>query len=338
MKFLDLNGLKVVLQKLLSKVATAFDSLDYRVENLEGNYLSKKDSAASAKKLDTDAGAENQPVYFENGIPVAIGHTIDSDVPKNAIKVETASVNISDGDLDVDGVITAQSLHIRPNVKISCNNVELGQYSSISFPNENAGAFSLSSNGSSVTIDTGGVIRTASSIGYSTYIGGEQRLTLGINSVKIRASADNFTLDNNKGANTVYTHPTSSGNKHIPSGGSAGQFLKWSSDGTAVWANDNNTWTAFKGATSTTAGTAGYISAVPTSGQTGLYFRSDGSWATPPDTKYTHPTTAGNKHIPTGGSSGQLLGYSASGTAKWVEGFTAITDTELDSMITEVFG
>lgn len=35
---------------------------------------------------------------------------------------------------------------------------------------------------------------------------------------------------------TVYTHPTSSGNKHIPSGGSAGQFLKWSADGTAVWA------------------------------------------------------------------------------------------------------
>jgi hypothetical protein len=33
---------------------------------------------------------------------------------------------------------------------------------------------------------------------------------------------------------------------------------------------------------------------------------------------YTHPTTAGNKHIPTGGSSGQLLGYSSSGTAKWV--------------------
>ena len=42
------------------------------------------------------------------------------------------------------------------------------------------------------------------------------------------------------GANN-YVHPTSSGNKHIPSGGSAGQFLKWSADGTAVWANDNNT-------------------------------------------------------------------------------------------------
>jgi len=38
-----------------------------------------------------------------------------------------------------------------------------------------------------------------------------------------------------------YSHPTTSGNKHIPSGGSAGQFLKWSADGTAVWAADNNT-------------------------------------------------------------------------------------------------
>lgn len=34
-------------------------------------------------------------------------------------------------------------------------------------------------------------------------------------------------------------------------------------------------------------------------------------------TVYTHPTTAGNKHIPTGGSNGQVLKYSASGTATW---------------------
>ena len=41
--------------------------------------------------------------------------------------------------------------------------------------------------------------------------------------------------------NTVYTHPTTSGNKHIPSGGKEGQILRWSSDGTAVWGADNNT-------------------------------------------------------------------------------------------------
>lgn len=42
-------------------------------------------------------------------------------------------------------------------------------------------------------------------------------------------------------ANTIYTHPTTSGNKHIPSGGSSGQILRWSADGTAVWGADNNT-------------------------------------------------------------------------------------------------
>lgn len=35
------------------------------------------------------------------------------------------------------------------------------------------------------------------------------------------------------------------------------------------------------------------------------------------DTVYTHPTSAGNKHIPSGGASNQILSYSAGGTAKW---------------------
>jgi len=35
------------------------------------------------------------------------------------------------------------------------------------------------------------------------------------------------------------------------------------------------------------------------------------------DTVYTHPTTAGNKHIPSGGATDQVLTYSSSGTASW---------------------
>ena len=38
-----------------------------------------------------------------------------------------------------------------------------------------------------------------------------------------------------------YTHPTSPGNIHIPSGGSANQFLKYSSSGVAVWATPSYT-------------------------------------------------------------------------------------------------
>lgn len=42
------------------------------------------------------------------------------------------------------------------------------------------------------------------------------------------------------GITDAYTHPTTSGNKHIPSGGSSGQILRWSADGTAAWGADNN--------------------------------------------------------------------------------------------------
>ena len=52
--------------------------------------------------------------------------------------------------------------------------------------------------------------------------------------------------------NTVYTHPTTSGNKHIPAGGSSGQILRWSADGTAAWGADNNT--TYSKATSSTLG------------------------------------------------------------------------------------
>jgi len=44
-----------------------------------------------------------------------------------------------------------------------------------------------------------------------------------------------------KFSDTVYTHPTTSGNKHIPSGGRNGQVLKFSDDGTAAWEDEKDT-------------------------------------------------------------------------------------------------
>lgn len=55
-------------------------------------------------------------------------------------------------------------------------------------------------------------------------------------------SANDKTKLNNIANNANnYNHPTSSGNKHIPSGGSKDQILRWSEDGTAVWGAENNT-------------------------------------------------------------------------------------------------
>ena len=52
------------------------------------------------------------------------------------------------------------------------------------------------------------------------------------------ASTNTLTQADN---DTVYTHPTSAGNKHIPTGGAAGEFLKYSSSGTATWATPSYT-------------------------------------------------------------------------------------------------
>ena len=88
--------------------------------------------------------------------------------------------------------------------------------------------------------------------------------------------------------NTVYTHPTSSGNKHIPAGGSSGQILRWSADGTAAWGSDNNTtYSTFKAASSSAAGGSGLVPA-PAAGAANRYLRSDGTWSVPPDTNTTY--------------------------------------------------
>lgn len=158
---------------------------------------------------------------------------------------------------------------------------------------------------------------------------------------------------------------------------------------------DNNTWTALKGATSTSAGTAGYAPAPPSSGYNTKYLRADGTWSIPPDTdttysnatastsglmsasdkskldgietganNYSHPTTSGNKHIPSGGSSGQILRWSSNGTAAWgddndttysnattstaglmsaedktkLDEIGELTDSEIDALCTEILG
>ena len=102
-----------------------------------------------------------------------------------------------------------------------------------------------------------------------------------------------------------------------------------------------------KGASASAAGAAG-LAPAPAAGAQGKYLRGDGTWQTPPDTNttynaatqsanglmsaadkkkldgiaanannYAHPTNSGNKHIPSGGSSGQILRWSADGTAAW---------------------
>ena len=72
----------------------------------------------------------------------------------------------------------------------------------------------------------------------------------------LMAAADKKKLDGVAAGANNYAHPTTSGNKHIPSGGASGQILRWSADGTAVWGADNNTDT--KITQTNTTGSADY--------------------------------------------------------------------------------
>jgi len=100
-----------------------------------------------------------------------------------------------------------------------------------------------------------------------------------------------------------YTHPTSSGNKHIPSGGSSGQFLKWSADGTAVWAADNNT-TYTAGTGLSLSGTTINHAATITAGTVGTSAATSGSTLAVPYVTYNntgHVTVVGtHTHTITG--------------------------------------
>jgi hypothetical protein len=89
----------------------------------------------------------------------------------------------------------------------------------------------------------------------------------------------------------VYQHPAGPGNKHIPQGGSSGNFLKYSADGTAVWSNiSGSDVPVFTAATSSAAGARGTVPgpATTTYNANGNrhYLRSDAVWSDDPVTTY----------------------------------------------------
>lgn len=97
--------------------------------------------------------------------------------------------------------------------------------------------------------------------------------------------------------------------------------VTWDDSNKTIQIDAVNTWNAFQGATSGTAGVAGYVPA-PTIGQTDLFFRSDGQWAYPTNTwiAWVGATdeaagTAGYMPAPTVAQKNQFL----RGDGQWVD-------------------
>lgn len=88
---------------------------------------------------------------------------------------------------------------------------------------------------------------------------------------------------------TVYTHPTTAGNKHIPTGGGtgsgAGDILMYNgSSGTAKWGflTTSSTLNDYVGATANAAGTHGLVPAAASGQNSAHYLRGDGTWSNDP--------------------------------------------------------
>lgn len=77
------NMKKLGIEDALAKKSDVNHTHEYAVSDKSGG------SATSANKLTKDAGSDNNPVYFKNGVPVALPYTIDKSVPADAIFTDT---------------------------------------------------------------------------------------------------------------------------------------------------------------------------------------------------------------------------------------------------------
>lgn len=78
---------------------------------------------------------------------------------------------------------------------------------------------------------------TAGSYGPSAAVTGTNNTTMNVPYITVDAHGRVTSISNKvyTSKDTVYTHPTTAGNIHLPSGGASGNFLKWSSAGTGKW-------------------------------------------------------------------------------------------------------
>lgn len=150
-------------------------------------------------------------------------------------------------------------------------------------------------------------------------------------------------LNSSSGYRLKIMHSQTTGYKHIPSGGTDGQILGWSKDGTAAWNDVSlNKYVAVEPegtvqmGVSLEIGDASYNVLFDNASTTsvGLMNISDKTkldGIAENANNYVHPTSAGNKHIPAGGSSGQILMWSADGTATWANNNPNVSKTVNES-------
>lgn len=81
--YLSKAGIKQLLTAIKDKFAAASHTHKYAGSSSSGG------SATSAVKLTASAGSSTEPVYFSGGKPVKCAHTLEADVPSDAVFTDT---------------------------------------------------------------------------------------------------------------------------------------------------------------------------------------------------------------------------------------------------------
>ncbi len=296
-------------------------------------------SAGTASKLgSSDVGSATQPIYLDDGVATACTYQLLKTVPADAVFTDTVythptytarigkptqdltpafggTVTVSQVESDGTGHVTGmtdrtitipatEASSSAAGLMSAADKSKLDGITAGAEPNQNAfsnikvGSTTVAADGKTDTLE----------------------LVAGSN-ITLTPDATNDTITI-AATDTVYTHPTTSGNKHIPSGGSSGQILRWGADGTAVWGADNDVWSGYTLDINTNNTTDTWVPVFRNSTIQHRVIPADAKFT---DTVYTHPTTTGNKHIPSGGSANMYLRWSSDGTAMWESLYTKDT-------------
>lgn len=171
-------------------------------------------NAATATALESNAGSTSLPIYFTGGKPSACTTTQAAASGGTTLTLVTTGQkytwnNKSDLTIGTSATTAAAGNHTHGNIQ----NGGALQTSDITIANGDKLIVTDSS-------DSNKIARTSISFDGST-------------ATKALTQKGTWETFNN------YSHPTSAGNKHVPSGGSSGQILKYSAAGTAAWSTPN---------------------------------------------------------------------------------------------------
>ena len=184
-------------------------------------------SRASATDLSSHTGDTTKHITSDERTSwnSAKTHASSTHARTDATKVEASSTN---GNIKINGTETKVYTHpsgTNPHGTTK-SDVGLGNVSNVA-TNDQTPTFTQASSRANIT----------SGEKLSVILGKIMKYFADLKTVAFTGSYND--LSNKPTIPSAYTHPTTAGNKHIPSGGSSGQILRWSSNGTAVWGNES---------------------------------------------------------------------------------------------------